>query len=116
MGKFKYYYNPSTLSYEKVEKSIGQRLLRIFGFIATSVVSAAIIVTIAFTIFSSPMEKQLEAENKAMELQYRLLENELDQMSMVLAEMQERDDNIYRVIFDIQVIKTKCFTEVFSFC
>lgn len=104
MGKFKYYYNPSTLSYEKVEKSLRQKMLRVFGFIATSVVSAGAIVTIAFTLFSSPMEKQLEAENKALELQYKLLSRDLDQLSNVLGEMQERDDNIYRVIFEAEPI------------
>lgn len=104
MGKFKYYYNPSTLSYEKVEKTLQQKLLRVFGFVATSLVTAGIIVVIAFSIFSSPMEKQLEAENKALELQYKLLSKELDQVSNVLAEMQDRDDNIYRVIFEAEPI------------
>jgi hypothetical protein len=61
MKKIKYYYNTSTLRYEKVETPLRVKLLRIFGFIAAALVTAALISYAAFQFIGSPKEKILEA-------------------------------------------------------
>ena len=48
MKKIKYYYNTHTLRYDKLEVPLRIKLLRVLGFIAASVVTAFIIVAIAF--------------------------------------------------------------------
>ena len=59
MKKIKYYYNTNTLRYEKLETPLRVKLLRVLGFIAASVVTAIIIVSIAFKYVDSPKEKLL---------------------------------------------------------
>ena len=54
MKKIKYYYNPNTLRYEKLETPLRVKLLRALGFIAGSLVTALIIVSIAFQYLDPP--------------------------------------------------------------
>jgi len=55
-------------------------------------------------IYDSPKEKQLIAEKEELLLQYELLNNKLDQASVILADLENRDDNIYRTIFEAEPI------------
>ena len=57
MKKIKYYYNTHTLRYEKLETPLRVKLLRVFGFIAAALVTAAIISLLAFRFIGSPNEK-----------------------------------------------------------
>ncbi len=59
---------------------------------------------VADTFIDSPKEKKLRRELENMEIQFALMNDRLDQVSDVVADMQERDDNIYRVIFEAEPI------------
>lgn len=104
MAKVKYYYNTNTLKYEKVETSLVKKLLRVLGFLAAAIVFAFIIIVLAYSYIDSPKEKQLKREINQLTLQYELLEDRLEQINVVLSDLQERDDNIYRVIFEAEPI------------
>ncbi len=104
MPKIKYYFNTNSLKYEKVVVSFGKRLLRVLAFLATAVVFGALIMVFSYSYFDSPREKQLLREVEAMTLQYEILDQRLDQTNIVLKDLQERDDNIYRVIFEAEPI------------
>ncbi len=104
MKKMRYFYNPKTLNYEKVEVTWVNKAWQTIGWLSTAVIFAAIIVVIYSTYFESPRERQLSRELEKMELEYELMSQELDHMNSVLAELQERDDNIYRVIFEADPI------------
>ena len=78
MKKAKYYYNRHSLRYEKIEESWQKHLLRIGGFVCASIVAAFIIVAIAFKVFPSPKEKQLNREKEQLALKYEQLGKELD--------------------------------------
>lgn len=106
MKKVKYYYNTQSLRYEKFEEAVKTKVLRILGFISATLVFAFIIVYLAYTYLDSPKEKALKREISEMQLQYDLLNKKLDQMSSVLGDMQDRDDNIYRVIFEAEPISS----------
>ncbi|MGI8893430.1 MAG: peptidoglycan DD-metalloendopeptidase family protein [Bacteroidia bacterium] len=104
MPKIKYYFNTHSLKYEKVVVSIRRRALQVVGFLATAVVFGAIIMTFSYSYFESPREKQLEREMSEMELQYDILNGRLDQVTAVIGDLQRRDDDIYRVIFEAEPI------------
>ena len=104
MPKAKYYFNTSSLKYEKVVVSISRRLLRVLGFLATAVVFSVIIVVIAYSYLDSPKEKQLRREVSELTLQYEILEQRFDQATRILRDIERRDDNIYRVIFEAEPI------------
>ncbi|MBK6484224.1 MAG: peptidoglycan DD-metalloendopeptidase family protein [Chitinophagaceae bacterium] len=104
MKKVKYYYNTQALRYEKFEEAFRTKFMRILGFISAALVFAFIIVYLAYTYLDSPKEKALRRELTEMQLEYDLLNKKLDQMSSVVADLEERDDNIYRVIFEAEPI------------
>jgi len=104
MKKVKYYYNTQSLRYEKYEVPARTRLLRAVGFISATLVFAFIIVALAYTYLDSPKEKALRREISELQLQYDNLNEQLDQMQTVLYDLQDRDDNMYRVIFEAEPI------------
>ena len=57
-----------------------------------------------FTFFDSPKEKMLNREIENMVFQYNQIKDKLNQISLVMADLQNRDDNIYRVIFEAEPI------------
>ena len=59
---------------------------------------------IFFTFFDSPKEKMLNREIENMVFQYNQIKDKLNQISIVMADLQNRDDNIYRVIFEAEPI------------
>tara|TARA_B100001540_G_C15808675_1_gene643377 strand:+ start:1474 stop:2445 length:972 start_codon:yes stop_codon:yes gene_type:complete len=104
MTKVKYYYDTKTLSYKRIELSPLKRFKRILYFFLTSSLLAFIIVLLFFQFFDSPKEKRLNQEIENLITQYELINNELNQVELVLDNIQDRDDNIYRVIFEADPI------------
>lgn len=104
MKKVKYYYNPSTLRFERIERTVGSVALRAFVFLCAAAVFAVLIVVAAFTWIDSPEDKFHKAEISRLKLEYDLMAQELDTMRYVLEKLQERDNNIYRVIFEAEPV------------
>ena len=104
MPKTKYKYNPRTLSYDKVKISTKTWLIKIFSFIATTLVFAFVVVIIAYNFLESPKERMQKREIEQWKFQYSILNDQIDNISAVLADIQNRDDNIYRVIFEAEPI------------
>ncbi len=104
MAKVRYHFNTKSLSYERVKLGVKDRLLRFLSFAGTGIVFAALGVVIAYNTIDSPREKALEREIDQIKLEYDLLNQRLFQMNLVLGELQDRDDNIYRVVFEAEPI------------
>jgi murein DD-endopeptidase MepM/ murein hydrolase activator NlpD len=104
MKKIKYFYNTHTLRYEKLITPLRVKLLRFFGFLATVAVSAAIIVAIAFRYIDSPKEKILQQQNNDMRDDYTVLNKQVQQLQQQMAELENRDNNVYRSIFEAEPI------------
>jgi murein DD-endopeptidase MepM/ murein hydrolase activator NlpD len=100
MSKVKYYYDTKTLSYRKIERSFRQKVKDSIVVIAASGILAALFFVLYTIVIDSPKEKKLIRENLALQIQYNLLNERMDNMAVVLDDMQNRDDNIYRVIFE----------------
>lgn len=104
MGKTKYYFNPETLNYEKVDTSFKGRIKRILIHFFTSFFLGIVFFLIFVFTVESPYQKNLRAENNSVKAQYKLLNRQLDQIQEVLSDLQQRDDNLYRVIFQAEPI------------
>jgi murein DD-endopeptidase MepM/ murein hydrolase activator NlpD len=104
MKKIKYYYNTHSLRYEKYEESLVRKALRIIGIISAALVFAFIVMYLAYTYLDSPKEKVLNREISQMQLQYDILNQKEEQMNQVLSDLADRDDNIYRVVFEADPI------------
>ncbi|MBR3709457.1 MAG: M23 family metallopeptidase [Bacteroidales bacterium] len=70
----------------------------------TTVAFAFLIVLLIFFFFGSPKEKMQAREIEFMKLQYQILEDRLDDMEVLVQDMQQRDNNVYRMIFEAEPI------------
>jgi DNA-binding transcriptional regulator GbsR (MarR family) len=106
MAKVKYYYDTKTLSYKRIEHSRAKKIKTLFYFLIGSAFTGLLMVIIFFQFFDSPKEKILNREIKQLISQYRLVQDKLQQVELVLDDIHQRDDNIYRVIFEADPIPT----------
>ena len=104
MSKVKYYYDADTLSYRKIErrkKEVYQKGTLIF-------LAILLIAFFGFIIFSqflmSPNERAQKRELDNLKLHYDLLNKRIEETSNILTEIQQRDNNIYRVFFEANPI------------
>lgn len=104
MARIKYRYNTKSLEYERVEVSFKEKLLRFISYLIVGLSFASVSVLITYQIIDSPKEKQLNREIENMQLQYDDFNNKLELISKVLDDVQQRDDNIYRIIFEADPI------------
>jgi hypothetical protein len=104
MAKIKYKFDPHDLSYKKIELSLKQHIVKYVPYFLGSFFMA-ILLYIAFTyVFDSPRIKQLKRENSEIITQYKLLSIQTDNLEKVLEDLQFRDDNLYRTIFEADPI------------
>ncbi len=104
MAKTKYFFNEKTLSYEEIKLTHGQKLFRFFLFFFSAIALTAVFVFILFSFFESPKELMLKREIAEYKLQYRIMNDKLNKLQKLMNELEYRDDNIYRVIFDANPI------------
>ena len=96
----KYHFNPKTLCFEPKKKKRGISVLVVLGFLSFFVIVSIIFSTLFVSHFDTPEMKSLREENQHLLSQYNFLNDKLTQLQSVLNELQNRDDNIYRVILD----------------
>ncbi|MEO6612622.1 MAG: peptidoglycan DD-metalloendopeptidase family protein [Chitinophagaceae bacterium] len=104
MKKIKYYYNTNTLRYEKLETPLRVKLLRVFGFIAAALVTAGLISYVAFQFIGSPNEKRLQQQNEDLRDNYHQLKDRIESIQQQMQELEKRDNNVYRAIFEANPI------------
>ncbi len=104
MKRIKYYYNTNTLRYEKLETPLRVKLLRIFGFIAAALVTATLISYFAFQFVGSPKERILEQQNRSLRDNYGEIEDALKSLQQQMTELEKRDNDVYRAIFEANPI------------
>jgi murein DD-endopeptidase MepM/ murein hydrolase activator NlpD len=102
MGKIKYKFNPDSLSYYKVESSFRQKALKGLAYFFVFLVNASIGYMLYSIAFDSPKEKGLKRQISELSLNIELFNKQLDNIESVLTDMQQRDDNIYRTIFEAE--------------
>ncbi|MDM9631577.1 M23 family metallopeptidase [Robiginitalea aurantiaca] len=106
MTKVKYYYDPDTLSYRKIEPKKSKKIRNILLFSAGSILSGflGLLLLLNVNILNTPKELSLQREVKNYELQFEILDRKMQQMDEVLANIEERDNNIYRIYFEANPI------------
>jgi hypothetical protein len=115
MAKQKHYiFNQLTQNFEVLETSRSRKLLRFvlvfLGFLGAAFLFAVLL----FTFFKSPKEKMQARELEYMKLQYEILNDRLDDMEMLVTDMEERDNNLYRVMFEADPIPSQVRRSGFS--
>jgi len=104
MSKVKYYYDSETLSYRKIERKKRTTFKYLMMFLLASALFGFLFVFIASQFIASPKERELARELHHMELQYQLLNKKMLEAQSVLANIEERDNAIYRLYFEANPI------------
>jgi murein DD-endopeptidase MepM/ murein hydrolase activator NlpD len=106
MAKPKFHFNPSTLTYDRIDNSFKHRFKNIIIHFFSSISLGLLFFVIYTFTFNSPREKDLIKENRSLKVQYNVLSKQMDGIQEVLTDIQQRDDNMYRVIYQADAIPT----------
>jgi murein DD-endopeptidase MepM/ murein hydrolase activator NlpD len=107
MRKVYYIYNPRTQAYDRIYPTLRQRAVSIAIRFLTGIGLGAACFILLILVFGSPSEKELRAENSRMAAQYNVLSSRLDEALNVLEDIQLRDDNMYRVVFQAEPVSAE---------
>ncbi len=104
MAKSKYRFNPESLNYVQVQISSTKKILRIVG-IATFILGGAVVFSLLVNMFvDTPRIKGYKRQISELKANYKMIENELVTVDKLLTDLQQRDDNIYRTIFETEPV------------
>ena len=106
MAKVKYYYDQDTLSYRPIETSRTLRISNAILFIISAALLgvATLFVFLNTNIVSTPTEIIQAREIENYELQFNILNRKLKNIESVLANIEDRDNNLYRIYFEASPI------------
>ena len=99
-----YRFNPHTLRYETVFVSLKERVRRISFNVLFGVVLGVVIVIVGLQFMDSPKERAMKRELAQYRRQTRLLGDRVDRAEKVLVDLEERDDVLYRTIFESEPV------------
>jgi murein DD-endopeptidase MepM/ murein hydrolase activator NlpD len=104
MAELKYRFNPDTLNFERIRISGWQKAKRTALALLPGLLLGVAGIFLAFQWIDSPKEAALKRENQQLAVQYDLVNKRLNEIESVLYDVQRRDDNVYRVIFEADPI------------
>jgi len=106
MSKVKYYYDPETLSYRPIEITNKKRISNVVLFILASFVFglSSLLILLNSDWINTPAEISQKRALENYELQFEILSKKLNQIEAVVENIEERDNNIYRVYFEASSI------------
>ncbi len=108
MAKVKYYYDSENLAYKKIKVKKGTKFGYGFLFLLASALFGFLsyLVILNTPFFETPKDKVLNRETENLKLRYSILNKKIDQLEEVLANIEDRDNNLYRIYFNANAIPT----------
>ncbi|WP_212923440.1 M23 family metallopeptidase [Capnocytophaga cynodegmi] len=102
MKKIKYYYDPETLSYKRIISRKRTKVRNVLLFLTASTLfgGIAMFLMVNTRFLYTPREVSLQREIKQYETNFQILNKKMEHMEEVLANIQERDNNMYRLYFE----------------
>jgi murein DD-endopeptidase MepM/ murein hydrolase activator NlpD len=110
MARIKYYYDPESCKYELVKTTPKVRTIQILGFVGMTFICAFVLLYFYAQVFESPTQTLVRKENDELKFYYKVLNKELDKSHKMLLALQQRDDNIYRVVFESEPLSANVRT------
>ncbi|MDF9799573.1 murein DD-endopeptidase MepM/ murein hydrolase activator NlpD [Catalinimonas alkaloidigena] len=104
MSKIKYYYDTETCKYERIRVSKWDVFLNVLGFISLVLVAGICLIIVFDTYFESPKAARLKKENEELQFYYDMLSKDMERADDMLESLQERDNHVYRTIFEAEPI------------
>lgn len=104
LHKRQYRINPETLQLERIEHGLRYWLRRSGGYILGGICLGVVFFFVFFYFFPSPREAALLQNNRTLTAQLEVMERQVDQIQVVMADISQRDDNLYRAILGAEPI------------
>ena len=106
MKKVKYYYDPDTLSYKRILSRKRTKVRNALIFLTAAALFGILFsfIMINSRLFFTPREVVLAREIKTYETNYQILNKKMELAEDVLADLEERDNNMYRLYFNAPII------------
>ena len=102
MKNTNYKYNPNTLNYEKINLSLWDKFKRLSYYLIASVVVSVLILSFSFYNIKSFIQKEAAKENQSLRQEISVFNKDLNLILEVLNDIQNKDDNIYRAITEVE--------------
>lgn len=102
--RINYIYNPETDNFERYYPSLRDRAASGIKITFVALIIAAFFVLLFNYLVPTPTEKNLKTENKKLKSEYGVLSARLEEMLDVMDRMEQRDDNLYRVMMQLDPI------------
>ena len=112
MKKIKYFYNTHTLRYEKLVTPFRVKLLRLFGFISAALVTSAIIIWIYTKFFPKAADREAQLKYEIIRDNYLTLAEKTKTLQQQMAELEKRDNQVYRSIFEANPLSDSARTKL----
>lgn len=104
MAKIKYYYDTETCRYERVKTSVLDVIINLAGVFIVACVIGLGFAVLYNIFFPSDREADLMRQNRELLLKYSILDKQVLEAEKMLGSLQERDDKLYRVVFEANPI------------
>lgn len=104
MAKVKYYYDSDTLSYQKIKTKKRDTFKRLLLLLVAAFIFMILGFVVFTPVFESPKEKELKRELEFVKLNEELHQKKINQLAAILTDIQDRDNNIYRLYFEVNPI------------
>jgi murein DD-endopeptidase MepM/ murein hydrolase activator NlpD len=105
MARIKYYYDTETCKYERVRTKKSDVILNGLGIMMLTMLMAVGLLLLYSNYFESPKELILRNEVKELEFYYGKLNADVEKLENILSNIENRDDNIYRVVLGAEPIE-----------
>jgi murein DD-endopeptidase MepM/ murein hydrolase activator NlpD len=105
MARIKYYYDTETCKYERVRTKKSDVVLNALGIVTLTLILAVGLMFLYSSYFESPKELILANEVKELEFYYGKLNSDVEKLNKILNNIENRDDNIYRVVLGAEPIE-----------
>jgi murein DD-endopeptidase MepM/ murein hydrolase activator NlpD len=104
MSYTRYKLDPKTLTFEKQEVHLGNKMRKAIYYGTVTIILAVVLSSFIIRNYETPRMKNLKKENRELRTQYVNLDEKLQTIEEVLVQIQKRDDNLYRVMLNSEPI------------
>ncbi len=100
MLKTKYKFNTNSLSFEKSKLTFFEFIIKAISYLSIGAVISAVVIYFA----PNYIDQKLNSDLYQMTSKYQIINTKLEQLNLVLKDLTDRDNNIYRVVFEADPI------------
>lgn len=98
----KYKYNPETLQYEKIELNLNALIVKAVKYLVVGLIFAAFIMLLLYPFVKDFAVRKSQKKIEDLEYSLEKLNGEMDTVIAVLDNLQQIDNDLYRVIFSAE--------------